>query len=271
MHRERTFFGILSVFARNEGLTRSLMHGRIGFGQQMRSLDPQERRRPLLYYYPTGPIGQFFKAFRGSNAKKTVAVVGLGVGSLAGYAEARQEFTFFEIDPGVERIARNPDYFTFLRDAETRGANVRVVLGDARLSLRGESSGHYGVIILDAFSGDAIPTHLLTREAVQLYLEKLADDGVLAFHISNIFLNLAPVLADQALEAKLIALIEDDRDSTGEEPEGKAGSTWVLMARHPRDLEPIAANPRWQPLSGKEGTSVWTDDYSNIFQVFRWR
>jgi hypothetical protein len=271
LYQERTFFSILQVRRGTQGRTHEFAHGNVRHGVQIQSDDARQRRLPLLYYFPTGPIGQVFQAFRGPRAKERVAVIGLGVGTLASYGEAGQEFTFFEIDPAIERIARDPHYFTYLADAEARGLRVRTVLGDARLSLRREPGAHYGLLVVDAFTGDSIPTHLLTGEAIQLYLGRLTDDGLLAFHITNDYLDLGPVLGDVAREAGLVGLIQNDSDlSVEERRRGKAPSTWVVLVRQPAVLDPLLAQGRWKPLTGRPGSHSWTDDYSNVLGTLRW-
>jgi hypothetical protein len=271
LYQERTFFSILQVRRGLHGRTHEFVHGNTRHGLQMRSDDPRQRRKPLLYYYPTSPIGQVFQAFHGPHAKERLAVIGLGIGALASYGETGQEFSFFEIDPAVERIARDSRYFTYLNDAEARGVRVRVVLGDARLSLQRESDSPYGLLVVDAFTGDAIPTHLLTREAVQLYLRQLAEDGLLAFHITNDYLNLGPVLGDQARAAQLVGLIQDDLVlSEDERRQGKAPSRWVVLARQPAALGRLPESGRWQPLAGHREPRPWSDDFSNVLSTLRW-
>jgi hypothetical protein len=164
LYRERSFFGVLRVAHDPTGQYRQLIHGTTLHGQQ--SLDPARRDEPLTYYHRTGPAGQVLEVFQQRPAKPSVGVVGLGAGSLACYARAEQDWTFYEIDPSVERIARDPRFFTYLQDC--RAGGLRVVLGDARLRLREEPDRRHGLIILDAFSSDAIPIHLLTREALGL-------------------------------------------------------------------------------------------------------
>ncbi|HEV3007049.1 MAG TPA: fused MFS/spermidine synthase, partial [Pirellulales bacterium] len=246
--RCRDFYGVLQVQTDRDNEYVYLQHGRIRHGQQRRSDDPAVRNVPLIYYYPTGPIGQLFTApVPILQWNPPIAVVGLGVGSLAYYGQPNQQLTFYEIDPAVERIARDDHYFTYLRDSR---ADCRVVLGDARLSLRDAPGRHYGLIVVDAFSGDAIPVHLLTHEAMQLYLQKLAPGGVLAFHISNQFLDLAPVLGNLARASKLVGLDQNELAVGDEEKAaGKATSHWVVLARDEADLSPLADDARWQPLA----------------------
>jgi hypothetical protein len=164
LDRERTFFGVLRVI---EGVPtkHSLIHGYVLHGEQWMNPDPRIRDRPLLCFYPTGPIGQVFRELLLRRPPQPIAVVGLGAGSLASYGVSGQEFNYFEIDPAVARIARDPRYFTFLRDSPAR---CRIVIGDARLTLREEPDRHHGLLVVDAFSGDTIPVHLLTREALEL-------------------------------------------------------------------------------------------------------
>ena len=266
LHMARSFFGVHQVSIDREGRFRRLIHGSTIHGMQ--SLDPAHNHEPLVYYFPTGPIGQVFAAFSDTDSVHKVAVVGLGTGSLACYGEPGQEFTFFEIDPAVERIARDPRFFTFLRDCPPK---VNVILGDARLSLKNVPDRQFDLIVLDAFSSDAIPMHLLTREALKLYLAKLSDTGILAFNISNRFLDLHLVLANLARDAGLACFCEDDLQiSEAEEKQGKFASNWVVMARRPEDLGKVLQDKRWAALPGERGARVWTDDFSNILTLIRW-
>lgn len=262
---ERSFFGVLRVRSVEEdGRFHQLLHGSTLHGSQ--SLDEACRREPLTYYHRQGPIGQVFEVFSKEAAKPHVAVIGLGAGTLACYGEPGQHWTFYEIDPAVERIARDTRYFTFLHDCK---AKVDVVLGDARLSMAQAPNGHFGIIVLDAFSSDAIPIHLITREAVQGYLEKLADDGVLAFHISNKYLLLHSVVASLAADLGLECRAQGMQINEADSKLGFAPSDWVLLARRAADLGPLANDPRWKPLPSERGTRVWTDDYSNVLRVIR--
>ena len=195
-----------------------------------------------------------------------VAAVGLGVGSLAAYAKEDQRWTFFEIDPAVERLARRQEYF---RHLERCGTHCQVVLGDARLSLAARSGERYGVIVLDAFSSDAIPIHLMTREALAVYLSRLSPDGILAFHVSNRHLVLGPILANLAADAGLAAA-EQVHQVTREEAEtGRSGSDWVLMSRDASAIDTLLADERWVKLTPHPSAPLWTDDFSNILSVLR--
>ena len=264
LYAERSFFGVNRVMLDPTGQYHLLIHGVTLHGSQ--SLDPARRREALTYYHWSGPAGQVLQSYA-HEPNRRVAVVGLGAGSLAAYAQPGQSWTYYEIDPAVERVARNESFFTFLRDA---AAAVRVVPGDARLSLAAEPEGKFDVMLLDAFSSDAIPVHLVTREALALYLRKLAPGGVLAFHISNLHLDLEPVFANLARDAGLAALIRDDTDvRPADYRNGKSPSIWLVMARAPADLALLARDSRWAiPRANAE--PVWTDDYSSLLRAFRW-
>jgi hypothetical protein len=267
LHTERNFFGVLRVKQQEVDGYRvhSLRHGNTLHGAQF--FDPARSREPLLYFHRTGPLGGLFAAFGGGGSWREVGIIGLGTGSIASYAQPGQHYTYYEIDPAVEQVARDPRYFTYLADCP---AKVDVVLGDARLSLQGAPAGHHDLFILDAFSSDSIPLHLITREALALYLAKLKDTGIMAFHISNRYLDLMPVLGNLAREAGLACLVQEDRKLTEADlKELKLGSIWVVMARQPRYLAPLAASPGWRPLSGNDA-APWTDDFSNILTVFSW-
>jgi hypothetical protein len=267
IYRGRSFFGAFRVEQNDNFHERVFIHGATVHGGQ--SLEPGRRAEPMGYYTRSSPIGQVFEAYSGDRTKSNVGIVGLGVGTLAAYGESPQQWTFFEIDPAVERLARDARYFTYLADAR---ANVRVVLGDARLSLRAEPAGELGLLVIDAFSGDSVPVHLVTREALGLYLGKLDDHGVLLFHVSNRYVDLRPVLDALAKDANLVALTEDDLVVSDDALRGgKLPSRWVAMARCAEDLGPIARDPRWRALSTDRPLSVWTDDFSNLFALLRWR
>lgn len=266
LHAERSFFGVHRVTLDPTGKFHLLVHGATLHGRQ--NLDAAHQREPLTYYHSTGPAGDVMTHFaQGQNAR--VGAVGLGAGSLAAYARSGQTWTYFEIDPVVEKLARDPRYFAFLRDAVTP---VRVELGDARLTLGRQPDGAFDVLVLDAYSSDAIPVHLVTREALALYRRKLAARGVLAFHISNLHLNLEPVFANLANDAGLTSLVRDDTQiSDAERAAGKSPSIWLVMAREREDLAALARDPRWRAVRADPAQRVWTDDYSSLLRVFSWR
>jgi hypothetical protein len=263
LYTERSFFGISRVLLDPSGRFHLLAHGATLHGTQ--SLEPRERPVPLSYYYPSGPAGQLFETL--GPTRERVAAVGLGVGSLACYRQPGQEWTYYEIDPAVERIARDPRFFTFLRDC---GEGMEVVLGDARLMLASAPDGAYDLMVMDAYTSDSVPVHLLTREALALYTSKLAPGGVLAFHVSNQYFDLRPVLAALAREQGLVALAQDDLAVSEEEAAlGKRGSQWVVLARDRADLGVLAEDGRWYALEAGPGAPLWSDDYSSVLGVLK--
>jgi SAM-dependent methyltransferase len=274
LYTERSFFGVLRVTVDPTGTFRQLVHGNTVHGRQR--IDSDSRPEPLTYYHRTGPMGQVFEWNGPRLSGGRVAVVGLGVGSLAWYATPGQEWTFYEIDPAVQRLASNPSYFTFLQ--ECRASKLDVVLGDARLRLEEAPEGHFDLIALDAFSSDAVPVHLITREAVELYLDKLAPGGLLAFHISNRYLDLKAVLGNLAHDPDLTGRYpeltcryrEDLEVSAEEKASGKSPSQWAVMARSPADLGRLVKSIRWLPLAPGRNGAVWTDDFSNLLGIVKW-
>ena len=184
LYGNRSFFGVYRAMLDKSEKYHFLFHGTTIHGAQR--LDPERRLEPTGYYHSKGPAGQVFSVFAKTDESGNVAIVGLGTGTLACQGTPLQSFTFFEIDPLVEQIARNPNLFTFLRDCPPQ---IKVTLGDARISLVQAPAHYYQLFVLDAFSSDVIPVHLLTREAIQLYLSKLDENGILFFHISNRYIG----------------------------------------------------------------------------------
>lgn len=260
IERDRSFFGIYKVEeARGyhtiyDGTT---IHGveRVGPG-------PPE---PLSYYNPVGPVGQLFRAMGtapGRPASRT-AIVGLGAGGMACYARPGERWTFFEIDPTVARIARDPRLFTYLRDCP---GGFDVKLGDGRKSLERTRPGEFGLIAIDAFTSDSVPVHLLTREALSLYLERLRPDGMLLFNISNRFVDFEPVLGNLAHDLELSCAIDRLKVNGAQAERRWDSSTWVAMARDPAALERLG----WRGCRREPGARVWTDDFSNVLGTLRW-
>jgi len=274
LYIQRSFFGVLrvrQVTQWDDGQqicqVHQLTHGSTNHGMQR--LDPKLRLEPCTYYHRAGPAGQIIDALLQQRPLKQLGVVGLGTGTMAAYGRPGQRITFYEIDPAVVQIARDPELFTYLSDCR---AEVEVVVGDARLSLAdgGAPSGsrRFDVLLIDAFSSDAIPIHLLTREALALYFRRLADHGVLGVHISNRHLDLEPVLGNLAADADLAARVCDDRDE--DRKDGKYASTWVALAHRDEDLGRLTHDSRWRPLATRPGDRLWTDNYSNVVDVLNW-
>jgi spermidine synthase len=256
---ERNFFGVWKVTTNPNEEFRRLFHGSTVHGVQMN--DEARKCEATSYYHKDGPLGQVFAVYNSKPSIKPVAATGLGAGTIGTYAAQGQEWDFYDIDPAIVRIASDPRYFTFLSDCTK--AHYRVILGDARLRLREAPAGKYGLLIMDAFSSDSVPAHLLTSEAMSLYLDKLAPDGVLAFHISNRYLNLEPLLSGLSHRAGLSAFTrrDEERGVVGRYP-----SIWVVMARNDSALGAITTDSRWRRA---EGDMVWTDDFSNILSLLK--
>ncbi len=261
LYQERSFFGVNRVEA-EPGRFHRLVNGTTTHGGQY--LSPGRALRPTTYYHQSGPIGQFMATRPRAGRTDRVAVLGLGGGGMACHARAGERWTFYEIDPTVERVARDPSLFTYMRDCP---GHREVFLGDARLSLAGARDRSYGLIVGDVFSSDAIPTHLLTREAVRLYRSKLTADGVLALHISNRYLELGPVAAELARDAGLTCLSQDEPEAAARLVPGKAAAHWVLMAATPGLVGSVGSDPRWRPCRSEPGAEVWTDDFSNLVEA----
>ncbi|HIK09817.1 MAG TPA: fused MFS/spermidine synthase [Oscillatoriaceae cyanobacterium M33_DOE_052] len=258
----RSFFGINRVVLDREEGYHILMHGTTMHGKQ--SLDIKRRYIPLTYFYPTGPLGQLFTYLNSHTPPSRVAVLGLGIGTLAAYSLPQQQWTFYEIDPLVADIAQNSDYFTFLQNAK---AEFSVILGDGRLQLAKAENNSYDLIIMDAFTSDAIPVHLVTREAIQLYLTKLTPTGIIAINISNRYINLEPVLGAIARDLGLSTLSQQQLEINPEEKAlGKSPSQWVLFSRNPDIFRNLTT--QWHPIT-HIAAKAWTDDFSNIWTTIR--
>jgi hypothetical protein len=271
LHASRNFYGTHRVEADDADTLHWLRHGSTLHGKQ--NTDPKTRCEPLSYYHREGPLGSVFKHVRAKRDATvgarplSVAVVGLGAGTTAAYARAGEAWTFYEIDPQVLEVARDPRFFTYL--SECAGAPIGVRIGDARLRLREAPDASYDLIALDAFSSDAVPAHLMTREALRLYLSKLAPGGVIAFHVSNRSLQLERVAGGIAADAGLAARIFDDGRQGAQF--GLDPSTWVAVARTQEDFGTLASDTDWpefEPAVYK--LEVWRDDFSDILSVFRW-
>jgi spermidine synthase len=259
---ERSFFGINKVRLIEGGRKIALIHGTTMHGTEF--TDPALRREPLAYYARTGPVGQMLAL---AGTRPQVAAVGLGSGALACYQKPGEAWTFFEIDGAVEKIARDTRYFHYLADC---GSHARVVIGDGRLSLKAMPDRHYDLIVIDAFSSDAIPMHLLTREALALYLRKLKPRGIVLFNISNEYLNLTPVLTALARSVGAAGRRQLYAPTPQEAARGASASEWMLIAGAEADLAFLAPEKSWQPLGPARDAEPWTDDFSNIFRAIRW-
>ena len=271
LYQERSFFGVMAV--RESVLTdeknqpetyHELFHGTTKHGAQR--LPEPLATIPLTYYSQPGPMGQLFKTFDTASANWNIGVVGLGAGALACYAKPNQHWTLYEIDPLVIDIAKNTDYFTYLSRCLP---NAAMRVGDARLALEKEPDQHFDLLMMDAFSSDAVPTHLITKEALELYFKKLKPNGILAFHITNRHLALKKVLSIDAEHAHFAALIQEFKA-----PEAMplvVDTDWVVIARQPETLTPLTLSllGSWQTMPLYFDMHPWTDDYTNIVKIWK--
>jgi hypothetical protein len=259
---ERSFYGSLRVV--DSGGVRTLYHGTVEHGSEF--LDPTRNMTPTTYYGPSSGIGIALRSL--PDVPKHVGVIGLGAGTLASYGRPGDEFHFYEINPQVAEIARRQFHYL-----DGSAAKIDITLGDARLSLEaGSVSPAFDVLIVDAFSGDAIPVHLLTKEAFALYLQRLKPSGILAIHVSNQYLDLAPVVGQLASLYDLSAIeIRSPKDASRQTLE----AFWILMTRNrdvfslPEIASPGAGSQRI-PIPSRPDLRLWTDDYNNLLQVMRW-
>jgi hypothetical protein len=287
IYMHRSFFGVLRVSVTTiPGLddtreeVHTLLHGSTNHGMQLWVPDPVRRNRPQSYYFSTGPVGDLFLQTPTRARPRHIGVIGLGTATTAGYARPQDRITYFEIDPQVVRIAKNEKLFTYWRDCP---ADRAILLGDARLRLAEVPDRTFHLLLVDAFSSDAIPIHLLTREAFRLYFDKLADDGLLAVHVSNRHLTLAPLVARLAEDAGAVCRVRDDSSYADESDDDsdetandeaqvrylKCNSEWVAVVKRAESLGDLRHDPEWQPIEIPPGTPCWTDDFSNILSALK--
>jgi hypothetical protein len=262
LYAERTFYGVLRV--EQQGTRHHIVHGTTIHGVE--DFAPGKQGEPLSYHARQGPLGQLFE--RMGRELDDVAVIGLGAGAAAAYGDHGDRFTFFEIDPEVARVASDPRLFTYIANSD---AKIDIVVGDGRLKLAQASDASYDAIVLDAFSSDSIPVHVLTSDAFEMYLRKLRPGGVIAAHITNRYLELEPVVAGIAQRLALTGLSQERRFSQQDyERNGNLSSTWVVLARDATRLDTLREDKRWRALSTSADLPVWTDESSNILGVARW-
>jgi len=262
IYTERNFFGVKKVLDDTSTQLRTLLHGDTTHG--IESTDSGKAGQPLSYYYPGGSVSDVIEILRGRHETQRFAVLGLGAGTMASYADPAHHVTFYEIDPSVEPIARR--YFTFLSGC---GSNCDVVIGDGRLQLAREPVASFDLILLDAFSSDSVPAHLISREALEMYLRKLKEGGVLLFHVSNRYLNVEKLVSSLVTDAGLVALSRFDE--AGELRKlGKSSANHLIAARREADLRLLRGRPGWQPVVRPPDFKPWTDDYSNLLGLIRW-
>lgn len=257
----RNFYGVLRVQETGDevnGQRRQLIHGSIMHGKQY--LRSDLRREPTSYYSANSGIGRLIEGLHPSLAPIKVGVIGLGAGTIAAYGSKGDVYRFYDINPGVISIARRD--FTYLSDSD---AAIQIALGDARLSLEREPPENFDVLAIDAFSSDAIPVHLITKEAMQVYLRHMKPDGVIAFHVTNRYLDLVPVVEGIAHELGLATLWIDDDGNL----QLANSSSWVLVARDPARLADPKLKEAGTEIAARRDWRVWTDDFNNLLQVLK--
>jgi hypothetical protein len=269
---DRTFFGLSRVIEDGQGrhvyLSGSTIHG-------VERWEPGGSRIPISYYHPSGPAGQIFGSLSSRDTAGPapesvdgleVAIVGLGAGGLAAYGEPGHRYTFVEIDPIVIDIARNPELFRFVSESE---AQVDIHEADGRLWLAASADRSFDLIVLDAFSSDAVPAHIVTREAVSMYSAKLRPGGRLLFNVTNSYIDVRAVVAGSVEAAGLTAYFRHDTDVGAAAPGDKQVSEWIVAAPDPAAVAELASDPRWVPVDRLDRRVVWTDDFSDILSVLK--
>jgi len=258
VHVTRNFFGVKRVI--DTPTERRLLHGDTLHGVENR--DPAVSNEPTIYYRRDGPLGDVMEMMR-DRPDQHVGVVGLGAGAVAAYAGSNRRVTFFEIDPDVDSIAR--EYFGFLSRC---GSQCDVVLGDGRLAIARSPESTFDLIVLDAFSSDAIPAHLLSREALAVYVSRLKPGGVVLFHVSNRYLRVKDLVSALVTDTEMPSLVRVDR---GPEAAGKSDSIYVAASKSSEALAGLTSLSTWKPIHAPDDVEVWTDDYSNLVNLLQWK
>jgi len=259
---KRSFFGVNAVLKEGENIHK-IYHGSTVHGIQ--NLSPEMRHIPLGYYDPSGPVGNVMNHVK-KREKPHIAVLGLGAGSLSAYASENESWDFYEIDPVVLEIAKNPALFTYLQDCK---ASHHVILGDGRISISKMPDHSYDLIILDAFSSDSIPFHLITHEAIQLYQSKLKENGLLLFNISNRYLDLCGQLFSLAIANRLEAKISIWGKTFEEAKKGFFSAWWFVMGTSQSGLQDLDKKIWKDRPASTSDVRVWTDNYSNLISAFK--
>jgi hypothetical protein len=258
----RSFFGVLRMSQMEVpglGVVKMLAHGTTMHGAQ--ATDIEHVCRPLTYYALETPIGQVFVHGREHKPALTIGAVGLGTGAVSSYTRPQDRLTFYEIDPLVRRISTDPKNFIYT--SSCAGGPIDYVIGDARLTLQKEPRDKFDILLIDAFSSDAVPAHLLTVEAVKSYLERLKPDGVLILHLSNRNLALAEPAAAVVEAAGGEALVQTYVHDPNIPHLWSSSVEAMIAGKTPAALAPFRADPRWSPADAK-GVRPWTDDYTNL-------
>ena len=259
LHVSRNFFGVKKVLFDEDAMTRRMLHGDTVHGVE--SVEPDKAGVALSYYHSTGPAGDVM-AMLDDRPQQNIGIIGLGSGSLAAYANENRHITFVELDPQVVDIARN--FFTYLARC---GKNCTTVVDDGRLAISRARPAEFDLLIIDAFSSDSIPAHLVSREAIELYVSKLKPEGLLLFHVSNRYLDIQSLVSAVLIDNGLSAFTRRDPDDS---IPGKSTSEYVVGATREANLGTIPSNPNWHRADRSPNLRSWTDDYSDVVSLIRW-
>jgi hypothetical protein len=262
--RERSFFGVLEINDSGQAPDgwRFLSHGTTLHG--VMSLDPARSREPMSYYYRETPIGALYEEATASKPTDLHAgVIGMGMGSTTCYAKPGQKWTIFEIDDDVIKAAMDPNLVGFINRC---APDITVVRGDARLKMQNQPNDWYDILLVDAFSSDAIPTHMITKEAIGSFMKKMAPDGVLIVHISNRYLDLGMIVSDAANDLGY-AVMEGNRDGDETNSNADTGVRAVVIARNQARLDRYIGQPMWKMIGPSKQSRPWTDDHTDILRA----
>lgn len=262
--RERSFFGVLEIEDSGKAPDgwRFLSHGTTLHG--VMSLDPARNREPMSYYWRETPLGSLYA--EASAAKPTdlhAGVIGMGMGSTTCYAKPGQKWKIFEIDDDVIKASMNPNLVGFINRC---APDIEVIRGDARLRMKEQPNDWFDILLVDAFSSDAIPTHMITKEAIALFMSKMSPDGVLIVHISNRYLDLGTIVADAGNDLGF-AVMEGNRDGEASNPNADTGVRAVIIAKNQARLERYRGQPMWTMIGPSEKSQPWTDDHTDILRA----
>ncbi len=259
-HQDRNFFGVIRLLETDN--QRVLLHGTTNHGTQ--PLKEEHRLTRLSYYSPSSPLTDVYSYFDTLENEQKVAVLGLGIGVAACYQKDGRFFDFYEIDKDIADLAENPKYFTYLSDC---GSPYEIILGDGRLKIEEKPNEFYDLILLDAFSSDNVPIHILTKEAIEIYMKKLKDGGTLVFNITNRYLDLEPVLSNAAEELKIQAVAKATQGQMIDDIGIKSyDAHFFVMTKNQETLDYLSEQG-WTKTNKRDGVSLWTDSYSNIVSV----
>lgn len=259
-HQDRNFFGVIRILETEK--IRVLLHGTTNHGTQ--PLKKDHKLIKLSYYGHSSPLADVYDYFDTIDTKQNIGVIGLGIGVVACYQKDGRFFDFYEIDKEIADLAENPKYFTYLSDC---GSPYKIILGDGRLKIEEKPDDTYDMILLDAFSSDNIPIHILTKEAIEIYLQKIKDDGTLVFHITNRYLDLEPVLSNAAAKLNLLAVAKATKGQLIKEIDIKSNdSHFLVMTKNQNTINHLVKNG-WSETIQRQGVKLWTDNHSNIVSV----